>query len=60
MNLNDRLEAIRHELGRHREHCDGLGEIEDHLDQMQAEIEQILARLPRPDHTPAHITLTAS
>lgn len=68
MNITERLNALRH-LNRHScdEHerpnrgCCAAGEIEEHLDAIQAEVEELLKRIPaQPDTVPAHITLTAS
>ena len=49
-----------------REHCQchewepcRHGDVEEHLDGIQAEEEELLKRIPARDTTPAHITLTA-
>lgn len=60
MNLADRFNALR-EHGRHRGECDcDSAAIEQHLDHIEAVLAEILTRLPAPDLTPAHITVTAT
>ena len=62
--LPDRLDRIRRYLGHHRctDECAACEQVEQELDLIQAEILEILDRLPPPaaDTTPARITLTAS
>lgn len=67
MEIIERLNALReHCHHAYYNDCDACRgdidgrRIEEHLDAIQAEIEQLLARVPAPDATPAHITLTAS
>lgn len=64
MHITERFIALRMHLGHagcndcgECEHCE---RVEEHLDVIHAEIEELLARVPARDTTPAHITLTAS
>ncbi len=62
MHITERLALVRerHQHTRHN-HCADCDETEQQLEAIQAELAEILARLPaQPDTTPAHITLTAS
>jgi hypothetical protein len=59
MHPDDRFRAIHAAIGKHRR-CDcDLAEIEAHLDLLQREVAELLARIPAPDLTPASVTLTA-
>lgn len=67
MTITERLNALRDTYQRtHRHHghnyrCDCCEALEEHLDTIQTELEQLLARVPAPtDTTPAHIGLTAT
>ena len=57
--LEVHIEALR-DHGRHRHACDcDTAEIDRHLDVLQAEVAELLRRVPRPDRTPASVTVTA-
>ncbi len=62
MHITERLQALRTHCQHHEfEDCGHCERIEEHLDAIQAEVEELLRRIPaQPDTTPAHITLTAS
>lgn len=56
MRLDERFAALRLHA-RHRYYECGCDEVEQHLDAIQAEIAELLARIP--DRVPASITVTA-
>lgn len=56
MNIDERLVVIREHV-RRRHQCD-FAELEAHLDQLQAEVAELLRRVPAPDATPVRVVVT--
>ena len=56
MDFDERFTAIRGHVN--RRHQADWTELERHLDQLQAEVAELLRRVPAPDHVPASVTVT--
>lgn len=62
INISNRVDQLADHHSRHRcaDPCDHCHETERLLRMLQQEVSELLRRVPAPDTTPTHISVTAS